>query len=112
EPVQFESIVELRHFAEAKGLKIHYGNSGDIPGGSCYVAAHPMTFQDLIPVSRHRNLDNTTAWSGIVWVCKIQANCWTLCPDEFDGNGRIWGNLFVVGDKNLMDRIETLYRAG
>ena len=109
-PIHFKNSRELSEFATSNGLVIHCGNERGVINDNYYIADHPLTLDELGPVSRRRDCGLTPAWRGILWVCQLHGPLMSLDPEVLGGKWRIWGNVVVAGDENLMDRIESLYR--
>jgi hypothetical protein len=114
QPIQFKSVSEFKDFADANGLYLHSGtSSGNLvfPANNFYVADHAISLDDLDEVCSRRDCGLTPAWRGILWVCQIETTHGTAFPDQIDGKWRVWGNVMVVGDETLMDRIEAMHQA-
>jgi hypothetical protein len=58
-----------------------------------------------------RDCGLTPAWRGILWVCQIESRAERLGlqVEAIGGKWRVWGNVLVAGDEDLMDRIEEFY---
>jgi hypothetical protein len=110
-PIQFESAGEVCDLANAGGLIVTHENSAS-SHSVFFVSDRTLTQDDLLAVATRRDCGKTPGWRGIVWVSPIRAGPGaTLFPEFIDGNCRIWGNVVVAGDQDLMDRIEALYRS-
>lgn len=109
--VSFETCQELKDFIESHGLYHHSGTKTFVPPGNSYICDHPVGFEDLAPVMTRRDCGNTPAWRGILWVAQIRDPGWVnALRGDAPSNCkcRIWGKVLVVGDEDLMDRIEIL----
>jgi hypothetical protein len=108
--VAIKDIAEFKNLVGAAGLYIHSGSQSGLIGDNFYVADHPLAWDDLEEVHSRRDCGLTPAWRGILWVCQINTANTTNLPDSIGGKCRVWGNVCVVGDEELMDRMEALYR--
>ena len=112
EPIAFKNVVEFKDFAASKGIYFHAGNTNGVVGCNFYVADHPLTLDDLAPVTTRRDCGLIPGWRGILWVSQMKdwSDRLTLHSESIDGNWRIWGDILVAGDEEFMDRIEDFYR--
>jgi hypothetical protein len=107
--VSFETARELRVFASAQGLQTC--NDGANDGTIFFIADHLLCADDLTAVATRRDCGLTSGWHGIVWAAQARTPLMTIHPeDSFGGHWRVWGNVIVAGDVQLMDRLEELYR--
>jgi hypothetical protein len=104
--IHFDEVLEVQDLARANGLVVHSGNGHGLVEGNCFLADHPVTFDDLLAVCDRRHCGLTPAWRGIVWVCQINGSYRRLHAGAIGGKTRIWGNVLAAGDEELMDRIE------
>jgi hypothetical protein len=116
-PIQFKTLKQFRDFAVAHGLLFHRFDtpSPDLAWGSgdaasFFVSDHPVAIDDLLQLTT-RNCGLIPAWKGILLVHFQHAEMY-ISPTSIGGKWRLWGNLLVAGDEQLMDRVERLYRAG
>jgi hypothetical protein len=114
-PVAFNDVQEFKTFAVSNGLYFHAGNHNGIVESPAldrnyYLADHAITLDDLIAVGHRRDCGLTSAWRGIIWVCQFRGE-FGLLPDSLGGKWRVWGNVVVAGDEDLMDRIEDFWRS-
>jgi hypothetical protein len=112
-PVQFNNLREFRRFVESNGLSFHNGTRD--PGVFTihgYVGDHPLTFDRLPALARAPQHALGAEWRGIVRVTWCLGPAWQydLPTDWSEGTWRVWGNLIALGDQDLLDRIEELYR--
>jgi len=109
--IAFKNAAEFKDFALCNGFFFHRGNMNGVVGGNYFIADHLVTLDDLEEVLTRRDCGLTPAWRGILWVCQIHDTPWftALDTDHVDGKRRVWGNVLVAGDEDLMDRIEELY---
>jgi hypothetical protein len=108
-PIHFESLREFIAFARAKELFLppEIGVANNI-----FVAERPITaerMRELAALDARTSGHNPT-WRGLVWVWQIESKWSRIDVGSFGGKTRIWGNLLVAGDEELMDRIERLRR--
>jgi hypothetical protein len=112
--VHFKDARAFREFAAANGLHLHSGTaSGDVfAWNNLYVADHPIAIHDLEDVCTRRDCGLTPAWRGILWIAQINDPALRMheYPESLGGKWRVWGNIMVAGDEDLMDRIEAMYR--
>ena len=111
--MQFASAEEARDFCVSEGLHCHNGTDGvPFTMGNFFVADHPLTFNDLQAIPCRRDCGMTPAWKGILWVGQIRSphSVIDIGVASIRGKCRVWGNILVAGDEDLMDRIEDLYR--
>ena len=109
--IAFKNAAEFKDFALCNGFFFHSGNVNGVVGGNYFIADHLVTLNDVEEVLTRRDCGLTPAWRGILWVCQIHDTPWftALATDHVDGKRRVWGNVLVAGDEDLMDRIEELY---
>jgi hypothetical protein len=108
-PISFDTSADLRSFVESQDLQTR--NDGVVQSTYFFIADHPVTTDDMVLVSTRQDCGLTASWRGIVWVGQIRATSSVMYPTQgFGGKWRIWGNVVVAGDEELMDRIEELYR--
>ena len=108
-PVGFETARELRSFVDASGLQTR--DDGAPNGGLFFITDHALTVKDMEAVATRRDCGLTPSWRGILWATQISASTSTVYPTQgFGGKWRVWGNVVVAGDEDLMDHIEELYR--
>ncbi|PWU17401.1 MAG: hypothetical protein C5B49_08925 [Bdellovibrio sp.] len=109
--VTFRDAREFKDFALSKGFFLHSGNENDIINSNYYLADHPITLDDVNRVPTRIDCGLTPAWCGILWVSQIdyQGLRIALHTNHIGGKSRVWGNVLVAGDEDLMDRIEALY---
>jgi hypothetical protein len=108
----FNDVVDFRHFIRAKGIQLHGGTMhGGICGESFFIADHPIEFDDVAGLRIMRDSGLTHEWTGILWVAQLDVPGKTNFDpaDQIIGNWRVWGNVLVAGDEELMNRIEELY---
>jgi hypothetical protein len=110
EGLHFPTARALREFAVSRGLIAHCGRGSGEFWGPFYLADHPVTLADLQPVGTRRDCGLTPAWRGILWVSDVRNEITTVFPESLGGKWRVWGNVVVAGDEDLMDRIEALSR--
>jgi hypothetical protein len=106
--VSFETARELRAFAAANGLETcnDIGNEGL----TFFIGDHPIRRNDIAPLCSRRDCGLTPIWRGVVWAAQIRTSLYTIEPEQSSrGHWRVWGNVTVGGDEQLMDRIEELY---
>jgi hypothetical protein len=111
-PIHFSTIAQAKEFFLRQGLFCHDGTKGKNAFGNYFVASHPIDFDSLQMIINRRNCGMTPAWRGILWICQLHRgnNGWIVITDSVDGNCRVWGDVLVAGDEELMDRIEELFR--
>jgi hypothetical protein len=115
DPIAFSDGVEFRDFAIGKGLLFHSGR-GDgkldtrVMYSNFFLADHQLTSSDVDNIGMRHDCGLTPAWRGIIWVSHLRGEFATL-PETVGGKTRIWGNVLVAGDEDLMDRIEDLWRS-
>jgi hypothetical protein len=107
-PTEFNTAQQLKDFAVSNGLIFHCGNRNGIIYGNYFLADHAIAIDDLAGVSMRRDCGLTPAWHGVLWVSPLTE--FGPYPDLIGGKWRVWGNVLVAGDQDLMDRIEELYR--
>jgi hypothetical protein len=110
-PVVFASAQELKALVERNGLCCNWGGSDSGFAGltNFYVTRYPVTRAQL-PATK-RTCGQTSDWSGVVWVTQIRQNNCVFCIDSISGCKRVWGNVLVAGDEEVMDAIEEIYRS-
>jgi predicted outer membrane repeat protein len=107
--VSFETARELRVFALARGLQTC--NDGGNDGTIFFISDRRLSADDLLQVATRRDCGLTPSWRGIVWATQISTPTLFIDPTQgLGGHWRVWGNVMVAGDVQLMDRIEELYR--
>jgi hypothetical protein len=107
--VGFETARELRSFVDASGLQTR--NDGAANDRLFFITDHVVTVKDMEALATRRDCGLTPGWRGILWATQISASISTVYPTQgFGGKWRVWGNVVVAGDEQLMDRIEELYR--
>src|SRR6266480_970724 len=102
-PIAFKGVPEFREFAARNGIYSHSGNANGNIKDNFFVADHPLTLADFDDLQTLRNPGLTPAWRGILWVCEMDGSLTTIFPDQFGGKSRVWGNIIVVGDEDVMD---------
>jgi hypothetical protein len=111
-PVQFEKLEDFKRFALEHGLHFHSGaGNSEKYFDSFYVADRPLNIEDIAPL-RHSQCGQMPAWRGILWVAardSEHAPGYTYA-ESIGGHYRLWGNLLVAGDPQLLDRVERLCR--
>jgi hypothetical protein len=107
-PIEFKTALELRNFISASGFSVYA--QGTNPGSIFYISDHALTPDNLAAVVELRHCGLVPSWRGILWVSQCRNPAWTLCPEHIGGTWRIWGNVLVAGDEELMDRLEEMYR--
>jgi hypothetical protein len=108
-PVGFETARELRSFVDASGLQTR--DDGAAKNRIFFITDHAVSSDDMEAVATLRDCGLTPSWRGILWVTQIRAATTTVYPTQgFGGKWRVWGNVIVAGDEQLMDLIEELYR--
>lgn len=111
-PVKFKTVQEFKELITSDGLHCHCGNASGLALNNFYVADRPITLDDLKDVQTRRDCGLTTAWRGIIWVTQIHYGVLTLCLDVGpSGKRRVWGNVLVAGDEELMDRVEAAFQS-
>jgi hypothetical protein len=86
-------------------------NDGRNDGTIFFIADHLLSADDLLPVATRRDCGLTAGWRGIVWAAQASTPSLTIHPEHgIGGYCRVWGNVIVAGDKQLLDRIEELCR--
>jgi hypothetical protein len=110
-PADFESAQELKSLLERNGWCCNWGGADTSTVGltNFYVTRHPVTRAQL-PATK-RTCGQTSDWRGMVWVTQIQQNHCGICIRSISGCKRIWGNVLVAGDEEVMDAIEEIYRS-
>jgi hypothetical protein len=105
---QFKTSSELCTFAIAHGLVMtqEKGNRQVF-----YVSDHTLTKDDIVAVAIQRDRGLTPQWRGILWASQVRGRILGLYADSVHGNKRMWGNVLVAGDEQLMDRIEAMHRS-
>ena len=103
-PLHFESARELRDLAESSGFLTH--NEGVNPDTVFFVTERPVTKYELRAVASRSECGRSDAWKGIVWVTQLRTAFLDLDPDQMTGNYRVWGNILVAGDDELIDQLE------
>ena len=112
-PVKFKTSQEVKNLISSEGLHVHAGSMDGHAGNNFFVADRPITLDDLQDVHTRRDCGLTPAWRGILWVTQIESECMTYSFDALPGGKwRIWGNVLVAGDEELMNRIEAAFRSG
>jgi hypothetical protein len=107
--ISFETAQELHVFACASGL--HTCNDGRYDSSTFFIADHPITSEDIAALLTRRDSGLTPRWRGIVCAAQIRTPGYFLDPEQgFGGHWRVWGNVIVAGDLQLMDRLEELSR--
>jgi hypothetical protein len=107
--VSFKTARELRVFASLHGLQTC--NDGATDGTIFFIADHLLSADDLAQVASRRACGLTPGWRGIVWAAQARKPAWTIQPEHsLGGHWRVWGNVIVAGDAQLIVRIEELYR--
>jgi hypothetical protein len=111
----FADTREFAEFARRHGLMVYVSpDDGGIVGPRLFAADHPADLKDLncLVVSQ---CGLTPDWKGVVWVGVIH---WRdasgdvtsiLNPQALDGYWRVWGEVLVGGDPELLARLEQLY---
>jgi hypothetical protein len=107
-PVVFKNLREFIQFAERN----HFFLAP--PTGiqnNTFATDHPFGADELREVAKlgKRNCGLTPVWRGAVWACQISFHGSLLEIATIDGKLRIWGNVLVAGDEEVMDRIVRLY---
>ena len=110
--VEFASIEDARDFFQSRGLHCHLGTSGAPMMDSFFVADHPLAFDDILAVSFRSQCGEKPEWKGVLWVVQLQkkGSATAIDVNSIGGKTRVWGNIVVAGDNDLMDHIEKLYR--
>jgi hypothetical protein len=109
EAVTFETAHELRAFACTHGLQTC--NDGGNSGTFFFISDHLLRTDDLAAVATRRDCGLTPGWRGVVWAAQASTPSLTIHPEYgLGGHWRVWGNVIVAGDAQLMDRIEEVYR--
>ena len=107
-PVHFHTIEQFREFVRNHGLFCHSGRADESAfGDNVFVGDHPLYSDDLIVLNKG-DCGINPRWRGIVWITEHPAP-FRLCIGSIGGATRIWGNLLVAGDLELMDHIEALW---
>lgn len=112
--VEFKHAQEFKDFAVARGLHFHPGTLDEgmtFAKSNFYVADHRISTQDLEGIGFKRDCGLTPAWRGVVWIAQIEDTDTPISVETIGGRWRIWGNVVVAGDEDLMDRIEAMRRA-
>src|SRR5262249_19548004 len=111
-PVQFASAEEAQEFFQTHGLYCHNGTSGATSTcGNFFVADHPISFADTVEVSHQRQCGKRPEWKGVLWIAQThRTGSYGLLHDSVLGQNRVWGNVIVAGDPDLMDQVEGLFR--
>jgi hypothetical protein len=105
----FENVYAFKDFCTEHGFYFHSGTAYVyMCGETCFIADHPVTKEDLAELRLTRNCGLTPNWRGIIWVSRAHSSSLTIYPEHIGGNWRLWGNVVVAGDAELMDRIEAL----
>ncbi len=108
--VRFTSPGELRRLAEANGLCWQRGSHIPCHTSGNYVTDRAVPEKELARLCKAAS-GLTPAWRGIVWVIALDApGGLPPDPDHFGGARRVWGRLLAMGDEQLLDRIEGMYR--
>jgi hypothetical protein len=111
-PTQFATVEAAKQFCTSRGLHWHTGTNAVPTFNSFYVADHPITFNDTLKVAFRSNCGMTPDWKGILWITQLNTSPMqtNFLPYSVGGKYRIWGNVLVAGDEDLMDQIETWFR--
>lgn len=109
--VQFETTSDLRALVALHGYPTRSDGGGPAQI-SFYIADHPLDPSDVERVGSRHDCGLTPSWKGIVWVCQICSSGHDLVPSSIGGNTRIWGNVLLAGDGDLMDQLEKVIREG
>jgi hypothetical protein len=108
--VSFATSAELRDLACANGLQTC--NDGTNNATIFFIADHPISRNEIGALVSRRDAGLTPRWRGIVWAAQIRTAACFMDPEQgFGGHWRVWGNVIVAGDVQLMDRIEAIYRS-
>jgi hypothetical protein len=107
--VSFETARELRDFGSASGLRTF--NDGSRHGTSFFIADHSIPSSDFEALSWRHDFGLTPCWRGVIWAAQIKTHNSFIDPEQgFAGHWRVWGNVLVGGDEQLLDHIEELHR--
>jgi hypothetical protein len=108
--IAFAGASEFKDFVASRGIHINSGAASGNSRDKFFVADRPLALDDFENLQSRQNCGLTPSWRGILWVCEIHNAGNTLCTNQMDGKWRVWGNVIVAGDEDLMERIEELYR--
>lgn len=78
--------------------------------GICFISTKPLTL-DQVSILASPQGGLTPAWKGIVWASNLKKQQGILDTSNLEGHVRLWGDVVVTGDLELLDRIETLFRS-
>ena len=108
EPPAFASVQELADWARARGLHCRSDlRSGEV-GPAVAVSTRPLTWQDANTLRKGTGPGGSElpAWAGVLWAARLSPNLADMPGPPWDRPCRVWGNLLVTGDQDLLDRIE------
>jgi hypothetical protein len=112
-PPHFETPGQLATFAAQQGLYIHSGwGDGRTFGCNGYVSDHPLDIKEIAGL-RPYQCGLPPVWRGIVFIDYLDRHAEFpsgLTSPGVEGEYRIWGPLIIMGDPDLLDRLEELCR--
>lgn len=109
-PVRLHSTLELRQLIETSELFCHSGTLGNVASDNFYIADRPFDYAASLAVADRLKCGLTPMWRGVVWVTDIKSAAGIVVDTAYiGGRYRIWGNVLIAGDENLMDQLEALY---
>jgi hypothetical protein len=74
----------------------------------CYVSDQPLRLEQISRLYTE-NCGLTPDWNGVAWVGVVHNDLSSLALNTLQGHYRIWGNVAIAGDPELLDRLEELF---
>jgi hypothetical protein len=102
----FRDVAGLRAWAEARGLHCGTDRADGVidTGRGMAVSTRPLTWREVGSLPP-KAAPVTGRWRGVVWV-EYRSRHHPSLPGSTWGACRRWGELHVMGDPELLDRIE------
>ena len=105
---RFETLDDIEAFAKKNGLYVYRVDRSEMGLQSdLYISENPISIERL-PIWKGK-FDTDPRWKKLVWVYELQppenANCTMLLIPEQDAC-RVWENVVVLGDRDLLNRLE------
>ena len=101
----FNDVSEFKVWAEQHGYFCQSDRQDGGDTSAVAVSTHVMTWEQVAGLSLPR-FRQPCEWEGVIRAANTHSESGSLCDMPWSGEYRIWGNIAVVGDPALLDRIE------
>ena len=102
---EFATSRELSDFLTSRGFSLQHGHAPPGAVVNFIFSDHVLADEDAADLSCCTDCGLTPKWKGVVRVNQIHSSIGSLVTTSIGGNTRIWGNLLLAGDDELIERV-------